>query len=229
VGERQAPLLDDRPPGPGSEDRPQEGGALHARPAGTTGRRFSVLSIVGRALGTYLVCEDGEKIVLVDQHAAAERVTFEKLRGQYRRGRVQRQLLLVPVRCDLDETLVDAVEQNEGLLQAFGIQADPAGPDVVTVREVPVLLGDVDPRRLLSDVLAELTDASGRIEAIADEVLAAMACHVSVRAGDDLDIVEARGLLDELDRVEWSTHCPHGRPVSCEITAAELERRIGRR
>jgi DNA mismatch repair protein MutL len=100
---------------------------------------------------------------------------------------------------------------------------------VVTVREVPVLLGDVDPRRLLSDVLAELTDASGRIEAIADEVLAAMACHVSVRAGDDLDIVEARGLLDELDRVEWSTHCPHGRPVSCEITAAELERRIGRR
>jgi DNA mismatch repair protein MutL len=184
---------------------------------------------MGQALGTFLVCESAEGLVLIDQHAAAERITFERLRTQYREGRVVSQLLLVPVRCDLDERQVDIVEHNEGLLRAFGLAADVTGPQCVTVREVPMLLSDTDPVRLLEDVVGQLEDERGRIEALVEDVLATMACHGSARGGDSLGDSGARALLADLDIVDWGTHCPHGRPVSFEISLSELHRRLGRR
>ena len=158
----------------------------------------------------------------------AERIAFEALRRQYAQGLVARQLLLVPSRLDLDDRRVDLVEQNEGLLRTFGMQADVTGPLTVTVREVPAILGNVDPARLLREVLDDLEDGSGRIDALAERVLATMACHASVRGGDELDGTRAEALLRDLDRVERSTHCPHGRPVYFELPHEEIRRRLGR-
>ena len=128
----------------------------------------------------------------------------------------------------MDAVRAALVEENEGLLGAFGIAADVSGPERVTVREVPVLLSGVDPERLLGSVLDELESSRGRLESIAEHVLSTMACHASVRGGDAVDADSARALLAALDDVDWAHHCPHGRPVSFEISRQELERRLGR-
>jgi len=190
---------------------------------------FGSLEVVGQVMGTFIVCEGRDRMVVVDQHAAAERVTFERLRAEWRAGSVPSQLLLVPLRLEMDSVRAALVEDNEGLLRAFGIGADVSGPERVTVREVPVLLSGVDPERLLQDVLDELQSSRGRLETISEHVLSTMACHASVRGGDALEADEARALLAALDDVDWAHHCPHGRPVSFEVTRGEMERRLGRR
>ncbi len=189
---------------------------------------FSSLVYAGQVLGTYLVCEGVDGIVLVDQHAAAERVTFERLRQQWRSGSVASQVLLMPVRVDVDAVRAALVEENEGLLRSFGLGAELSGPDSVTVREVPMLLSGSDPARLLADVLAEIEDSRGRLDTIAEEVLSRMACHASLRGGDRIDAERAIALLRDLDRVDWAGHCPHGRPVSFELPRSEIERRFRR-
>ena len=129
----------------------------------------------------------------------------------------------------MDPVRAALVEENEGLIGAFGIGAHVSGPEVVTVREVPVLLSGVDPERLLEAVLDELQSSRGRLEALAEQVLSTMACHASIRGGDAMDIEAGGALLAALDGVDWAHHCPHGRPVSFEIPRSELERRLGRR
>jgi DNA mismatch repair protein MutL len=191
--------------------------------------RFSSLEVVGQVLGTFIVCQGDDRVVFVDQHAAAERVAFERLRLAWRTGSVPGQLLLVPYRHDLDPARAALLEENEGLLGAFGLAVDLTGPESVAIREVPVILSGADPARLLDDVLGELEDARGRLDAVAEGVLAVMACHSSVRGGDELDAERVRALLSDLDDVDWAHHCPHGRPVSFEMTRGELERRLGRR
>jgi DNA mismatch repair protein MutL len=189
---------------------------------------YSSLEVVGQVLDTYLVCQDGGRMVLIDQHAAAERVTFEQMRSSWRKGGVTGQLLLVPVRADLDPGRAALVEENEGLLRAFGLVAELSGPDSVTIREIPLLVAHADPARLLQQVLDELEGASGRVESVAEQVLSTMACHGSVRGGDVMDEARIRALLEALDEVDWAAHCPHGRPVSFVLTREELERRFGR-
>jgi DNA mismatch repair protein MutL len=190
---------------------------------------FSSLEVVGQVMGTFIVCEGRDRLVIVDQHAAAERVTFERLRAEWRKGSVPSQLLLVPLRLEMDSVRASLVEENEGLLEAFGIGADVSGPELVTVREVPSLLSGVDPERLFEAVLDELESSRGRLETLAEQVLSTMACHASVRGGDTLDADAGRALLAALDGVDWAHHCPHGRPVSFEMPRSELERRLGRR
>ena len=233
--DRGAPPCD-RAPAPAGPGR----GVGHASPASGSmpldlprvadarGETFSCLEVVGQVMGTFIVCEAGDRLVIVDQHAAAERVTFERLRAEWRRGSVASQLLLAPLRLEVDPARAALVEENDGLLRAFGIGADLSGPELVTVREVPVLLSGVDPGRLIEAVLDELQSSRGRLEALAEHVLSTMACHGSVRGGDALDDEASRALLRALDDVDWAHHCPHGRPVSFEIPRSELERRLGR-
>ncbi len=208
------------------DDQTLSGLTVTSRP--TRASRFSSLRVLGQALGTYLVCQDDDALVLVDQHAAAERVTYERLRSQLRAGGVQRQLLLVPVRCDVQEEQAALVLENEGLLSGLGLCADLTGPGSVTVREVPALLGGVSPERLLGDVLDRLEAPWGRVVSLTEDVLATMACHASLRGGDAIDGPGARALLESLDTVDWANHCPHGRPVSLVLPRAEIERRFGR-
>jgi DNA mismatch repair protein MutL len=213
------------PPVPGAVDGPPPALPLSgARPEAS----FASLQVVGQVMGTFVVCEGRDRLVIVDQHAAAERVTFERLRAEWRAGSVPSQLLLVPLRLEMDSVRAALVEDNEGLLRAFGIGADVSGPERVTVREVPVLLSGVDPERLLEDVLDELQSSRGRLETLSEQILSTMACHASVRGGDALEADEARALLAALDEVDWAHHCPHGRPVSFEIPRGEVERRLGR-
>ena len=193
-------------------------------------RFFAGLSYVGQIHRTYLVCEAPDELILIDQHAAHERVAYGRLRAAHARRQMPRQQLLFPIPIDVDPAEAAAAEAGE-LLGALGFEVSRAGPAQILLRAVPEPLKDADPKPLLREVLAELADGTppgpGDLDRI-DHVLATIACHSVVRAGDVLGRPEAVALLAQLDDVDLRSHCPHGRPVMLRLPLAEIERRFGR-
>jgi DNA mismatch repair protein MutL len=193
---------------------------------------FSGLEYIGQLRRTYLVCEGPSELVLVDQHAAHERIMFERLRVAHRQRAVVRQRLLFPIPIELDE--VAAAVACEGTtveaLAGLGFEVESFGPRSMLLRAVPDLLKDVDPKPLLRDVLHRVAegDSLRRAEENFEEVFATMACHGALRAGDIVARDAALTLLGQLDAVDLHSHCPHGRPVLLRMSIAEIEQRLGR-
>jgi DNA mismatch repair protein MutL len=191
---------------------------------------WSSLSFVAQLRQTYLLCESGEGIYLLDQHAAAERVTFARLRKQYQGRAVPSQALLFPVTLDVLPAEVELVELRAKEMAEVGLDVRVRGPESISIHAVPKLLQRASAERLLRDLLAEVSRKGGRgFSAAVDLALATMACHGSLRAGDPLSAIEAKALLDALDEADFAGHCPHGRPVVTFLSWAELERKVGRR
>jgi DNA mismatch repair protein MutL len=193
-------------------------------------RFFAGLTYVGQVHRTYLVCEAPDELILIDQHAAHERVAYGRLRAAHARRQMPRQQLLFPIPIDVDPAEAAAAEAGE-LLAALGFEVARSGPGQILLRAVPEPLKDADPKPLLREVLAALADGTPPAEgdlARIDHVLATIACHSVVRAGDVLGRAEALALLAQLDDVDLRSHCPHGRPVMLRLPIAELERRFGR-
>jgi DNA mismatch repair protein MutL len=187
------------------------------------------LVFLAQSRATYLVCEGEDGIYVLDQHAAAERVTFDRLRRAFQSRAVAMQRLLVPELVDLSSAEMAALEGAADELGALGIEARAVGATRAAVHGVPQLLGRASPERLLRDVVAEASRTAGRpFGGAVDLVLATMACHGSIRAGDAVSPDEARALLAALDDVDFSGHCPHGRPVVTRLSFGELEQRVGR-
>jgi DNA mismatch repair protein MutL len=192
---------------------------------------FAALTYIGQLHRTYLVCESAGELVLVDQHAAHERVAYARLVLAHGRREVRRQRLLFPLPIEVDETAAAVVEgAGRAALDALGFEVERAGERTIRLRAVPEMLKDADPKPLLRDVLGQLADGTPTDETLEgiDHVLATMACHSVVRAGDVLGRSEAQGLLAQLDGVDLRSHCPHGRPVLLRLPLAEIERRFGR-
>jgi DNA mismatch repair protein MutL len=191
---------------------------------------FGALRVLGQVRRMLLVCEGNDALYVIDQHAADERVRFDHLQRAYAAREVKVQHLLFPERVECTEeeaALVGA--QHDALLQ-LGLDCTLLGPTTVAVHAVPALLTRAAPQRLLRDVIGELERAGGRaFSAAVDRVLATMACHGSIRAGDALSIEQAEALLRNLDAVaDFSGHCPHGRPVVHALPLDDLERKLGR-
>jgi DNA mismatch repair protein MutL len=195
---------------------------------------FAGLAYIGQLHRTYLVCESAGalgELILIDQHAAHERVAYARLVAAHGRREVRRQRLLFPLPIEVDEAAAAAVEgAGQATLDGLGFEVERAGARTVRVRAVPEMLKDADPKPLLRDVLAELAEGTPAAETLegVDRVLATMACHSVVRAGDVLGRSEAVGLLAQLDGVDLRSHCPHGRPVMLRLPLGEIERRFGR-
>ncbi|MEO0761934.1 MAG: DNA mismatch repair protein MutL, partial [Pseudomonadota bacterium] len=180
--------------------------------------------------GTYILAETAGGIVLVDQHAAHERLVLERLRAERARDGVRRQGLLIPeiVTLGPDAEAVLAVAPQ---LEALGLVIEGFGPGTLCVREVPALLGQADPARLLRDVAEEVIE-SGTAEALAarlDAVLSRMACHGSVRAGRALTRPEMDALLRAIEATPGAQWCNHGRPTAVTLDRAQIERLFERR
>ncbi len=193
---------------------------------------FSSLRVLGQLARSYLVCEgrDGALVVL-DQHAAHERVLFERFRRGYAQRSVASQRLLLPAIVELGAAQSQALAGRSAELRAFGFEAEPFGGASWSVAAVPALLGRATPATLFRDFadgLAQFGSADATEDAWND-VLATMACHAAVRANDPLGTDELEALLRELDEIDFKVRCPHGRPVVTEIPLAELERRVERR
>ncbi len=188
-------------------------------------RGFRGLRIVGQVLDGYIVCEGDGRVLVIDQHAAHERVLFERLRGAREEGAVPREPLLVPEAVALGAAEAAALAEHRQALAAAGLEGEPFGEGTFLLRTVPCLLRGRDVGGLVRALAAELLDegtAAGAAR-VFDAALATIACHAAVRVGQRLDAGELRSLLEAMDAVDVNAHCPHGRPVAVEIGRAQLE------
>jgi DNA mismatch repair protein MutL len=191
---------------------------------------------------TYLVCEaPGEgDLVLIDQHAAHERVVFEQLRKAHDRRETRRTRLLFPVPVDVGPNLPPITASEVAALEVLGFEVAP-GVSVsvgsqVLLRAVPEVLKDADPKPLLREVLRQLAADPGDVGENRppmegdrmDRILSTMACHTAVRNGDALGSPQVQALLAQLDGIDLHAHRPHGRPLLIRVVASEIERRFGR-
>ena len=181
---------------------------------------------VAQLAGIYILAENRDGLVVIDMHAAHERITYEKLKRSYDDRNLVRQPLLVPETISVAESEADLAEASCDALEAFGLVVDRSGPTRLTVREVPALLRNADVESLLRDVLSDLAESgqSSRVASESEELLATMACHHSVRANRLLSIDEMNALLREMESTERADQCNHGRPTWTTITLAELDR-----
>jgi DNA mismatch repair protein MutL len=196
--------------------------------------RFAEQRLLGTLLATYLVLESKEGLLLVDQHAAHERVLFERLRAAWRERSVESQRLLLPVTVAVDPAQVARIAEATGVAAAFGFDVEPFAADAVVVRALPALLAGRDPAALVRELLelwpeAAALDPRAPDAGVADTLFASLACHAARRKGEALPDAEQRALLDALDAIPWAPTCPHGRPVAIPVELAEIERRFGRR
>jgi DNA mismatch repair protein MutL len=190
---------------------------------------YARLRYVGQVRGTYLLCEGDDGVYVLDQHAADERVNFDRLRRAYGARAVAVQRLLVPEVVELAPQEAALLAEHEDAIGELGLELRRAGTSAVAVHGVPRILARATPERLVRDLLTELGRAGGRgFSGAVDLALATMACHGSVRAGDGLSQEQAEALLASLDGVDFSGHCPHGRPVVTRLGFDELERKVGR-
>jgi DNA mismatch repair protein MutL len=181
---------------------------------------------------TYIVAQTQDGIVIVDQHAAHERLVYERLKAARAKKAIERQPLLIPAVVELDEASVARLADAAPLLAEFGLAIEPFGPGAVLLREQPSLLKNLDAGRLLrdlADILAEDDRATAPLERRLDHVLATLACHNSIRAGRRLAAEEMNALLREMEQTPGAGQCNHGRPTYIELKLADIERLFGRR
>jgi DNA mismatch repair protein MutL len=192
--------------------------------------RYGTLRYLAQVRSTYLVCEGTDGIYVLDQHAAAERVNFSRLREQHRTRALSRQQLLVPEIVQVRSAESALIDETREELLSLGVDARAIGDGRVAVHGVPAILKRMTPEQVLRDLLDELARTGERKFGDAvDLVLATMACHGSVRAGDTLHPDECTALLRDLDEVDFAGYCPHGRPIVTVLPFVELERKVGRR
>ncbi|WP_332660639.1 DNA mismatch repair endonuclease MutL [Brevundimonas sp.] len=181
--------------------------------------------------GTYIVAQTRDGLVVVDQHAAHERLVYERMKVQMARGAVTRQALLTPEVVELDPAEAERVSARVDELAELGLIVEPFGVGAVLVRETPALLGDTDVQGLIRDIADDLAE-HGAALALSErlgEVCGTMACHGSVRAGRVLSGPEMNALLREMEVTPHSGQCNHGRPTYVELKLADLEKLFGRR
>jgi len=185
----------------------------------------------GQVAATYIVAEAEDGLVIVDQHAAHERLVLERMRKAAGDGEVPRQALLIPDVIELDEPDCDRLEGAAPDLASLGLEIERFGPTAILVRAVPAPLGKGDLRGLLSDVAAELAElgTSLALRDRLDHVAATMACHGSVRAGRLLSVAEMNALLREMEVTPHSGQCNHGRPTWVKLAHGDIEKLFGRR
>ena len=180
---------------------------------------------------TYIVAQTDDALVIVDQHAAHERIVYEKLKAAIEKSRVARQILLIPEIIELDESDVERLLGRAEELGRYGLVLESFGPGAVALRETPALLGEIDGAGLVRDLAEHMSewDETLPLERRLMQVASSMACHGSVRAGRRLKPAEMNALLREMEQTPNSGQCNHGRPTYVELKLGDLERLFGRR
>ena len=180
---------------------------------------------------TYVVAQTADGIVIVDQHAAHERLVYERMKKALANGGIARQPLLIPEIVALDPSEVTRIAARAEELAELGLVVEPFGPDAVAVREVPAMLGQADIAGLVRDLADDIAESGNALslKERLEEVAGTLACHTSVRAGRRLSGEEMNALLREMEATPHSGQCNHGRPTYVELKLADIERLFGRR
>ena len=191
---------------------------------------FSRLRYIGHLNSTYILASDPTGLVVIDQHAAHERVVFQYLKGVYGGESGEQQQLLFPEQIELDTLRSYAMDEFLEFFNDMGFELEHFGGHTYVIKAVPALLARASCQDLIKDCLDELSAVgdSDRISEAIDGVLSRMACHASIRAGDRMSLEKAQALFYEMDKIDFKANCPHGRPVYLRIHYGELERRFKR-
>ena len=205
--------------------------AARAEPATAPVPSFPLGVARGQVAATYIVAEAEDGLVIVDQHAAHERLVLERMRAAREGGSVVRQALLIPEVVDLEEPDCDRLEGAAEELAAMGLELERFGPTTMLVRAMPAALGKSDAAGLLADLGAEIAELGGPLSLRdkLDHVAATIACHGSVRAGRVLSVAEMNALLREMEVTPRSGQCNHGRPTWVKLGHSEIEKLFGRK
>jgi DNA mismatch repair protein MutL len=226
---RAAPAALQRPLGLGFD---RAGGDVAAPPATPGGSvpMYSQLRVIGQLFAGYIALESDDGLILVDQHAAHERVTFERLRAQLRDGGITVQPMLTAQTVELNPARAAQIQGALPELRALGFDIDPFGPAALLLKGTPAVFGAGGGARLLADMIESMGESGWRHggESALDGMLKQLACHGSVRAGRVLEPAEIHALLADLDRTEFKTNCPHGRPVHIRFARGQIERMFRR-
>ncbi|MGE5259922.1 MAG: DNA mismatch repair endonuclease MutL [Actinomycetota bacterium] len=183
---------------------------------------------------TFIIAETGDALVIVDQHAAHERLVYERLKRSFANGGIARQLLLIPEVVELDAEAAASLSAAADELERLGLVIEPFGASAVVVREVPSLLGTLPIKNLLKDLADDLAERESEegtklVADRLDHVLSTMACHGSVRAGRRLSPEEMNALLRDMEKIPFTGQCNHGRPTYIELKLADIEKLFSRR
>ncbi|SEB12983.1 DNA mismatch repair endonuclease MutL [Marinobacterium iners] len=226
------------PSGPQVREQISAYGALH-RPSGVAPQPLQAMPAVeqgvempplGYALaqlhGIYILSQNAQGLVLVDMHAAHERIVYERMKLAFEQDRIRSQPLLVPVSVAVSGREADLAEEQPEYFERLGFRLERMGEETLVIREVPIALAKADVALLLRDVLADLSQvgASDRIEAHLNELLATMACHGAVRANRQLTLPEMNALLRDMEQTERSGQCNHGRPTWTQLSLGQLDK-----
>ncbi len=187
--------------------------------------------ILGQVHGTYLLCETDDKLILIDQHAAHERIGFEKLHAQYENGGIEKQQLLIPQNFDLRPSQGEILKKYLDDLANVGLEVEFFGGNTFILRTIPTLLEGSDVVSLIEELIDSL-ESVGKLTPLEEkihEVLERMACHAQVRAGQRLSNEEIEALISEMGRTRFAGQCPHGRPSVLEVPFGEIEKWFKRR
>ena len=210
---------------------PPQGRAEPAAPVALAEQQYPLGVARGQVAATYIVAEAKDGLVIVDQHAAHERLVLERMRAGSSGGPVARQALLIPDVVELEETECDRLEGAAEELAMLGLELERFGPTAILVRATPAPLGRTDIPALLTDLAAEIAELGGALalRERLDLVAATMACHGSVRAGRVLSVAEMNALLREMEVTPRSGQCNHGRPTWVKLAHGDIEKLFGRR
>ncbi|WP_462319804.1 DNA mismatch repair endonuclease MutL [Halochromatium sp.] len=222
----------------GATDRLQGGAEGAVREPGQAQARAQVQSqdydgdlpllgfAIGQLNGVYILAQDADGLILVDMHAAHERIGYERLKLSWTQGAVQQQPLLVPIPVAVSAREAELAEEQQSLLATLGMDVDRVGPERLLLRAIPAILSGADPEQLLRDLLSDLAaeGTSDRVHAEINRVLSTMACHGAVRANRQLSLPEMNALLRAMERTERADQCNHGRPTWIKLTHQELDK-----
>ena len=181
---------------------------------------------IGQLLGIYILAEKENTLVMIDMHAAHERVVYEKMKTAWQQKQMPVQKLLVPLTLSLSEREAECVEQSPELFTELGFAVERISKENIVVREVPQLLAHGPLDQLLRDVIADLVDHGGssRMQERINQLLGTLACHTAVRANHQLTIPEMNALLRQMENTDHAGQCNHGRPTTVELSLQDLDK-----
>ncbi len=180
---------------------------------------------------TYIISETNEGIIITDQHAAHERLVYEKLKKDFFEKKIKTQILLIPVVIDVDSSIIENLEKKLQLVSEYGVKIEIFGKTSVIVRELPHILANCNVKKLVIDLIEEVleTNDSKSVENEINKICSRMACHGSIRAGRDLQVDEMNDLLRKMESTPFSGQCNHGRPTYVELKIGDIEKLFGRK
>ncbi len=199
--------------------------------AAADAQHYPLGSAIAQLHHTYILAQTAEGLIMVDQHAAHERLTYERLKQAFAAKSLARQILLVPIMVELQDASASRLLKRAAELAALGLVLEGFGEGTIVVREIPALLAKENIARLVEDLAEELSayDDTMALEGALEGILSTMACHGSVRAGRSLNIQEMNALLREMEATPYSGQCNHGRPTYVHLKKSDIERLFGRK